>query len=116
MKPFSFPKKERLLNRGDFVNLNRSGKRHHTRHFVVVFQENEFGITRLGITVSKKIANAPKRNKVKRLIREYFRLNKATVPKGYDIVIAAKRDASYLDLWKIEKELREVISEKKFNL
>ena len=116
MKPFSFPKKERLLNRGDFVNLNRSGKRHHTRHFVVVFKQNEFGTTRLGITVSKKIANAAKRNKVKRLIREYFRLNKATLPKGYDIIIAAKQDASYLDLWRIEKELGEVISEKKFQL
>jgi ribonuclease P protein component len=116
MKSFSFPKKERLLNRGDFVNLNRSGKRHHTRHFVVVFKENEIDTTRLGITVSKKIANAAKRNKAKRLIREYFRLNKATLPKGYDIVIAAKQDASHLDLWKIEKELGEVISEKKFHI
>lgn len=111
---FALTKKERLLNRTDFVNLNRSGKRYHTRHFLVIFKKNGLGITRLGVTVSKKTGNAVKRNRTKRLIREFFRLNKAYLPQGYDIVVAAKKDASYLDLRKTKKELAEIFIDKSF--
>lgn len=108
MEPFGFSKKERLLNRTDFVNLNRSGRRYHTDHFLVILKHNGLGITRLGVTVSKKAGNAVKRNRTKRLIREFFRLNKSYLPQGYDIVVAAKKDASYLDLRKTKEELTEI--------
>lgn len=114
MGEFALTKKERLLNRTDFVNLNRSGKRYHTRHFLVIFKKNGLGITRLGVTVSKKTGNAVKRNRTKRLIREFFRLNKAYLPQGYDIVVAAKKGASYLDLRKTKKELAEIFIDKSF--
>jgi ribonuclease P protein component len=114
MGSFSFPKKERLLNRADFVNLNRLGERHHTRHFTLTIKKNGLGITRLGITATKKVGNAVKRNRIKRLIREFFRLNKSKFPQGYDIVIAAKKNASYLDKRKAKEELAEVIFDKKF--
>ena len=110
----SFPKKIRLLNRLDFVNLNRSGNRLYTKHFAVIFKQNRLGITRLGVTVSKKTGNAVKRNRVKRLIREFFRLNMSCFPQGYDIVIAAKKDTGYLNLRKIKEELGKVIFNKKF--
>lgn len=114
MGEFALTKKERLLNRTDFVNLNRSGKRYHTRHFLVILKKRGLGITRLGVTVSKKTGNAVKRNRTKRLIREFFRLNKAYLPQGYDIVVAAKKDASYLDLRKTKKELAEIFIDKSF--
>ncbi|MBW1780634.1 MAG: ribonuclease P protein component [Deltaproteobacteria bacterium] len=104
------------MNRADFVNLNRWGKRQHTRHFVVITKQNGLGITRLGVTVSKKAGNAVKRNRVKRLIREFFRLNNSKIPQGYDIVVAAKKDASYLDLWKTEEELKEVFFKKELGV
>ena len=116
MCSFSFPKKERILNRKDFVNLNQLGKKFHTINFAVIFKENGLGITRLGITVSKKIGNSVKRNKVKRLIREFYRLHKAFFPQGYDIVIAAKKGAYGLDFWKIKEELGEIILDKKFRV
>ncbi len=105
MGTFTFSKYERILNRVDFVKLNRSGKRLYTKHFTLIIKQNGQGVTRLGVTVSKKIGNAVTRNRVKRLIREYFRLNKAQFPQGHDIVIIAKKDAGYLDFWKIKEEL-----------
>lgn len=114
MAPLTFSKNERLLNRKDFVNLNQLGKSYQTTHFRVILKQNGLGITRLGITVSKKIGNAVKRNKTKRLIREFFRLHKTYFPQGYDIVIAAKKGAYDLNLWKVKEELGEVILDKKF--
>lgn len=115
MAPFTFPKNERLLNRKDFINLNQLGKRYQTPHFTIILKKSGLGITRLGITVSKKVGNSVKRNKIKRLIREFFRLHKTYFPQGYDIVIAAKKGANGQDLWKIKEELGELALDKKFH-
>lgn len=109
MPTYSFPKKKRILRRSQFVNLNRSGKRRYTKHFTLICKHNGLGITRLGVTVSKRIGGAVRRNRIKRLLREFFRLNQAKFPPGYDIVITAKKDASFLNLQEIERELREIV-------
>ena len=116
MKFFSFPKSERLLNRKDFVNSNRFGKKRHTKHFLVIFRQNSLGISRIGITTSKKTGNAVKRNRIKRLLREYFRLNKHNLCQGYDIIIIAKKGADELALREAKEELNEIISVKKFHI
>ena len=116
MGSFSFLKSERLLKRRDFVNLNRLGKRYYTKHFKIIFMENDLGITRLGITVSRKIGNSVTRNGLKRFIREFFRCHKTHFPKGYDIVIAAKKGAGDLDFWKVKEELGEFIFDKSFRV
>ena len=108
MGTFLFLKNERLLKRSAFVNLNRSGKRFTSRHFVIITKKNGLGITRLGVTVTKKTGNAVLRNRIKRLIREYFRLNKAHFPHGCDVVVAAKKDAKKLDFREIQRELDQI--------
>lgn len=114
MRSFPFPKNERLLNSKDFVNLNRLGKRYHARHFTLILAQNGLGVSRLGITASRKIGNAVTRNRAKRLVREFYRLNKASFPQGYDIVVVARNGAGNLDLRKISEELGELLRDKKF--
>jgi ribonuclease P protein component len=116
MGAFSFSKIEKLLNREEFVNLNRSGRRHHTRHFVLIFKKNGLSFARLGITVSKKIGNAVQRNRVKRLIREFFRLHRDHFPKGFDFVIAAKRNAISLNYSDLTEELSEGLTRRDFSI
>ncbi len=111
----TFPKQERLLNRRDFVNLNRLGKRHYTKHFSLIIRKTESNFTRLGITVSKKVGNAVRRNRIKRLLREYYRLNKACFPSGFDIVIVAKINAHRLN-YDIKKELGEIVPDQKISV
>jgi len=112
MRQNSFPKLERLLNRKDFVNLNRLGKRFHTKHFLVIIKENNTDKRRLGVTVTKKTGNAVKRNRVKRLLREYFRLNKNRFSIGYDTVIIGKKNSFLLNYTETKEELGEIIPDK----
>lgn len=116
MASYSFPKIRRLLNRKDFVNLNRTGNRYQTTHFTALLRQNRLGITRLGITVNRKMGNAVQRNRIKRLIREFFRLHESFFPQGYDMVIVAKQGASDLDFWEIKEELGEFILDKKLRI
>ena len=51
------------------------------------------GGVRLGITVSKKVGPAVTRNRVKRLVREAFRVRKALFGEGLDLVFIAKKSA-----------------------
>jgi len=113
MTAFSLPKRERLLKRGDFVNLNREGKRCHTAHFAIRCRKNRLDVSRLGITASKKTGDAVTRNRIKRLVREFYRLHKAHVPPGCDILISAKKGAGDLGFWKVREELLDSFEDKK---
>lgn len=55
--------------------------------------ENDLSVNRLGITVSKKIGNSVVRSRVKRIIKEAYRLHEEEFKIGYDIVIVARRAA-----------------------
>ena len=114
MALFSLKKEERIRKKTDFIDLNLHGKRCYAKHFLVILRRNRGGITRLGITASKKVGNSVKRNKVKRLIREFFRLHKTHFPQGYDVVVVAKKGAYSLDYWKTKEELGEILLDKKF--
>lgn len=48
--------------------------------------------TALGLTVSKKIGNAVTRNRIRRRMREAYRLNEAGFKSGFDIVIVARHE------------------------
>jgi ribonuclease P protein component len=72
----SFTKEERLKSPRDFKRVYSRGKRVRTRSFVVYALPNGFQYPRLGLSVSARTANSPGRARIKRLLREFFRLNK----------------------------------------
>ena len=73
----SFAGKERLKSPRDFKRVCSRGKRIRTENFIIYALPNDLGLPRLGLTVSAKTANSPGRSRIKRLLREFFRLNKA---------------------------------------
>jgi ribonuclease P protein component len=60
--------------------------------------------SRLGVTVTKKVGTAVRRNRVKRLVREAFRLCPDLVPSGVDLVVIAKDGAPTLALVDVQTE------------
>lgn len=100
MKSISYKKDTYILNNRyklfsikdnvDFKRLYRQGRKKGSGHIVVYTKENKLGLNRLGITVGKKFGNSVQRNRMKRLIREVYRLYNKDMTQGYDIIIAAR--------------------------
>ena len=89
----------------NFRYLYYRGGSEVTKTLVLYFKKNKIGTNRLGITVSKKVGNAVVRNRVRRLIKENYRLKEEEIRNGFDIVIVARTRAGNSDLWKIGKDL-----------
>jgi ribonuclease P protein component len=66
------------------------GQRVSSRSLLVFGLPNAVGHARLGITVTRKIGNAVRRNRTKRMIREVFRRNRHRIPAALDLVVNAK--------------------------
>lgn len=60
---------------------------------VVHLSDNGLAWSRLGVITSRRVGNAVRRNAVRRRIREAFRKNKDTLPKGFDIICVARPGA-----------------------
>jgi len=65
--------------------------------------------TRIGVTASRKIGGAVQRNRVKRWVREYFRLNRTELQPGSDIIVIARAGADKLSYKDVERELGAVL-------
>ncbi|MCI6730523.1 MAG: ribonuclease P protein component [Candidatus Faecousia sp.] len=73
-----------------FHRLYRSGNQAGNRLLVLYCRKNRLPENRVGITVSKKLGKAVTRNRVRRRLREIYRLNESRFLPGYDIVVVAR--------------------------
>lgn len=81
---------ETLKKNIDFQKVYKSGKSYANKYLVMYVLENGTDITRIGISVSKKVGNSIVRHRLARLIREAFRLSTDCIPDGYDYVVVAR--------------------------
>ncbi len=100
-----FPKSARLRKRHEFLKLSRTGRKIHSAHFVIVSGKSDCGETRVGITVSGKVGNSVVRNRIKRLLREYFRRHRRELGAGLDFLVIARKSASEISSRSVAKEL-----------
>lgn len=73
---YGFPKGNRLLRERDFQRVYREGRLFQDELFRLFYLEKGEGPPRLGLAVGKQLGRAVVRNRVKRALREAFRLNK----------------------------------------
>lgn len=70
--------------------IYRNGRRKANRYFVLYYIKNNLEYSRFGISVSRKLGGAVRRNRIKRLIREIVRLRDDTREMGLDMIIVAR--------------------------
>jgi ribonuclease P protein component len=79
--------RERLKKRRDIDRVFAEGRHCSSGTLRVAAAPNDLGHSRLGVGVSTKVCNAVGRNRLKRITREAFRLNKDALPAGLDIFV-----------------------------
>ena len=87
MTKYSYPAKLRLQHARQFDAVYAAKVRETRGPLTVYAIPNELAYPRLGLSVGRKIGTAPKRNRIKRLIREAFRMMQHDLPRGYDMVV-----------------------------
>jgi ribonuclease P protein component len=103
-----FTAADRIRRRRDFLAAQTRGKRLHTPHFGVCLAPGPTDHPRLGLVVTKRLGKAVRRNRVKRLVREFFRRHKGALPPA-DIIIMAKKGAAELSYEQVYQELAPVL-------
>ena len=81
---------QKLNQNADFQRLYRSGAFCSLGSALIYVRPNKLPYNRLGITAGKKIGNAVKRNRAKRIIREAYRAAEPLLPIGLDLVVVAR--------------------------
>jgi ribonuclease P protein component len=93
VRQYSLPRASRLLKAGDFAALRGNSRRLGVRHFLAEFSPNNAPGCRLGQAVSRRVSKrAVDRNRIKRLVRESYRLVREQLP-SIDILLIARSSA-----------------------
>ncbi len=82
-----------LKRNRDFRRLYAKGKSAVSPYLAVYCRKNRQDRSRLGITVGSKLGGAVKRNRIRRRIREVYRLSEDALLPGYDLVVVARTRA-----------------------
>ncbi len=105
-------KEERLRLKRDFRRVFTKGKSVSNDYVRLVYLENGLDHPRIAVVVRKKIGKAVFRNRLRRLVKEFYRLNKERFP-NYDVVVLFREESKNLkgvkldDIGKILTELLE---------
>ena len=101
----SFSSEKRLHGAKAIQAVLQQGQRFASPNLLVVVQNTSSLEKKLGIGVSRKVGNAVKRNKIKRWIREAFRLNQNQMPSGFRVVVLVREKQNLKNFSEVEKDL-----------
>lgn len=105
-------KEYRVKKSTDFDTIIKKRKSFANRQFIVYYDKNDFEHMRLGISVSKRLGKAHKRNEIKRYIREVFKTRKDSV-KNYDLIVIARDSIVDKSLAEYEKSIDHILKKVK---
>jgi ribonuclease P protein component len=102
-----FYRQQHIRTQADFSAVRRKGRRIecHAFRFFGLKKESDGSIEeiRLGVVASRRVGNAVVRNRLKRRIREIFRLNQEKIMRGVDIVVVLRASAFQLEYKELEE-------------
>lgn len=102
-------KEERLVKGSDFKAVYENGRSFADRFLVLYVLGSEEGSLKLGISVGKRVGGSVVRNRLKRLVREAFRLNRQYICKGSKLVIIVRGAGRDIDFHQLENSFRKLL-------
>jgi len=107
-KKFGFSKAERLTKNKAFRRIFKKGKSFANNNLVIYVYRRDLSEgkqARLGLVLSRKLGKAVKRNKLKRRLREIFRLHKHLLKPTLDIIFLPQPKAILSDYQELKKSV-----------
>jgi ribonuclease P protein component len=87
-RSYLFPRSRHLRSPLDFARVYDLNRRAGDQHLLIFAGPNRDGAsTRVGFSISKKNGNSPQRHRIRRLLREAFRLSQYEIPDGLDLIL-----------------------------
>jgi ribonuclease P protein component len=105
----SFPKSDRLKTTGDFKRVYTRGYHETTDRFGGYVLPARGPRSSLGISVSRKFGDSHMRNRVKRIVREAFRLVRRRFPRPVEVVVVPRTAARGLSMQEAARDLDELV-------
>lgn len=115
-KKYSFSKTERLTKNKEFRRIFREGKSFSNQYLTIYIYQRpptEGNQIRLGLVVSRKLGKAVKRNKLKRRLREFFRLHKHLLKPSLDIIFLPRNQAVNCNFQELKKSVLSIFKRAK---
>lgn len=97
----------------DFRKIYKYGKSMANKLLIIYYLPNNSNESRIGFTVSKKVGKSVVRSRVKRLMKEAYRLNNSKVINGYDIVFIARQGCNASTYGEIESAILHLLKKTK---
>lgn len=108
---FGLPRTARLRTQGDFRRVYGRGTRVHGTQIVAIGLDRKDAGHRLGLSVSKQNGGAVRRNKIKRMLREAFRLERPALPGAFDLILIPRPELEHrYELEALREELRGLVT------
>ncbi len=106
-----WPQSSRIRRRSEYTACYAANCKFFSQYFVLFVCKQEGLDWRVGLAVTKKMGNAVRRNRIKRILREFFRLHGHIMPHGIDIVVVPKKNLVGLpiDFNFVQSELQPLI-------
>lgn len=97
-----------LKTTNDFSVVYQNGQSTADRQLVLYWKSNNSLQNRIGISISKKVGNSVERHRLKRLIKECYRLEESNVKKGYDFIFVVRKGAYGKDYKEINESVQKL--------
>lgn len=102
-RPEPFGRDRRVRRRADYLETYSAGRRHVGRWLVVFVRPSGVGVSRLGVTITKKTGGAVVRNRLRRRLKELFRRS-FVFPAGVDVVVNVRPGAERTDFGELARD------------
>jgi ribonuclease P protein component len=104
----SFTLADRIRKRSEYQRVYAKGQKISSKSLVLFCLENGLERPRLGMTVTRRTGGAVQRNRTKRLLREWFRVNRGDLP-DLDFVVNAREGIHRMSQEALARELKDVL-------